>query len=247
MAGDARAAHWLVGDMASRAITGPVQLVALSACLLLAASYGTALEAMPYVAAGGTLERRLDSLEHGFVPVGLSLASQQMVLADCAAVSRSIYGRALGTGHRVRLLATCARIAAGITAGAPTHGYGWYVGALMAAEQGDRAGLNRQLAQAYATAPTEQWLAELRVDLVETHMDQIDPALLASHDRDLALLVRSQRGVRTIANRYVRVAAFRERITRIVERLPVADQKRFLANVRQQGEAAGPGLPGIVR
>lgn len=221
--------------------------MALSACLLIAASYGTALEAMPYVAAGGTLERRLDALEHGVVPIGLSLASQQMVLADCAAVSRSVYGRTLGTDRRARLLATCARISAGITAHTPTHGYGWYVGARTAAEQGDRASLNRQLARAYDMAPTEQWLAELRVDLVESHIDQIDPGTLAGHDRDLALLVRSQRGVRAIANRYVRVAAFRERITRIVERLPAADQERFLANVRQQVRAADPAIPGTIR
>lgn len=222
-------------------------MAALSACLLLAAAYGTALEAMPYVATGGTLEHRLATLEQGVVPIGLSLPARQLLLEDCAAVSRSIYGRTLRADRRAELLGACARAAARITADTPTHGYGWYVGALMEVERGDRSAFNIQLERAYQTAPTEQWLAELRADLVESHLDQVEPANLDSHVRDLTLLVRSQRGVRTIANRYLRVPAFRERITRIVELLPVADQKRFLANIRQQIHAADPGAPGDTR
>ena len=55
----------------------------------------------------------------------------------------------------------------------------------------------------------------------------------ATHQRDLALLVQSQRGIATIARRYVAQPDFRERITAIVEALPQADQVRFLANVKE--------------
>jgi hypothetical protein len=54
----------------------------------------------------------------------------------------------------------------------------------------------------------------------------------SAHDDDLRMLVRSDRGIATIATRYVSDAAFRDRITAIVETMTPPDQQRFIGSVR---------------
>jgi hypothetical protein len=114
----------------------------------------------------------------------------------------------------------------------PSYAYGWYsIAAFSFALADDERGLYA-LRRSQAVAKSEQWLTERRVQLSEIYLAQLDEAALASHRQDLILLAQSNRGVRSIARRYVEDANFRERITALVETLPDADQARFVANVR---------------
>jgi hypothetical protein len=217
--------------------TSSVQpLILAAACLLigLAGAYAATREAGPLAAAGQDLPERMAALREGAVPSGLSLASRDLVLDDCSDAVTSLYGRTRPTDERQANLVACGQIAANFVSASPAYGYGWYVTAAIAAESGDQAHFLEALKQSYTTSPAEQWLAERRVALVESHLDWLDPTLLHDHEQDLAMLVQTQRGIRAIARRYVAVPAFRDRITNVVLTLPDADQRRFLTSIKQQ-------------
>jgi hypothetical protein len=201
--------------------------------LLAGAAYVTAAESGPFLTIGETLSDRISGLESGGSAV-LSLDSRNLVLDTCTELATSMTGRLMRTAERQRDIGWCADTAAHFAAAAPGYGYAWYVTALMAAEQKDATGLAEGLSRSYATAPTEYWLAERRVALAEAHVEELDPALTAAHDRDLALLVQSRRGIADIARRYVAVPGFRERIGDIVATLPDVDQARFIDTLRGQ-------------
>jgi hypothetical protein len=232
--------------MSSRRARGAAGLLVLSfTSLLLAAgsAYALLAESGPYLFAGSGLAQRVEVLADGQLHPGLSRPAHDLVLDDCVAVASSLYGLALPTERRNAALATCDRAVAGFAAASPTYAYAYYVEALLAAERADPTVLNTALGASRALAPTEQWLAELRVKLAEDHLPQLEPTALAGHEADLALLVASQRGIRVIARRYAAVAGFRERITAIVETLPTEQQQRFVAALRSEIAARRPAAP----
>lgn len=219
-------------------------LLSLAALLLVAGSaYALLAESGPYLFAGSGLAQRVEVLGDGQLHAGLSRPAHDLVLDDCVAVASSLYGLALPTERRNAALTTCSSAAAGFAQASPTYAYAYYVEALLAAERADPDALNAALASSRALAPTEQWLAELRVKLAEEHLPQLQPAALEGHEADLALLVISQRGIRLIARRYAAVAGFRERITTIVEQLPPAEQRRFVSALRSEIAARRPAAP----
>ncbi|WP_439603092.1 hypothetical protein [Devosia sp.] len=229
--------------MTARRLHGGASLLLLSfTCLLVVAGSAYALfaESSPYLFAGKGIAQRIEVLAEGRLHPGLSRPAHDLVLDDCVTVASSLVGLTLPTSRRDAALATCGDAAARFAAQSPTYAYAYYVEALLAAERADPKAMNAALATSRALAPTEQWLAELRVKLAEDHLDQIQPAGLEGHAADLALLVGSQRGIRVIARRYAAIESFRERITAIVETLPVEQQKRFLAALRSEIAARRP-------
>lgn len=204
--------------------------------LLLAAgsAYALLAESEPYLFAGSGLAQRVQVLADGRLHPGLSRPAHDLVLDDCVDVAASLYGLTLPTERRNTALATCGTAASGFAKASPTYAYAYYVEALLAAERDDPDMLNAALSTSRALAPTEQWLAELRVKLAEDHLSWIRPTALQGHEADLALLVASQRGIRVIARRYAALEGFRERITAIVEQLPSEQQKRFVAALRHE-------------
>ena len=84
---------------------------------------------------------------------------------------------------------------ANISATSPATSYAWFVKALAASETGDADSMNRALEQSRITGPFEEWIAEDRVELAERWYGNLTPSARAGHDEDLALLVRSQRGI----------------------------------------------------
>jgi hypothetical protein len=218
----------------TRSSAGLLVLSLTSLLLLGGSAYALWAESGPYLFAGSGLAQRVQSLADGKLHSGLSRPAHDLVLDDCVQVAGSLYGLSMPTEPRNAALATCTAAAAGFADASPAYSYAYYVKALMAAERNDPTALNAALAQARAVAPTEQWLAELRVKLAEDHLPQLQPSGLAGHEADLGLLVTSQRGIRTIARRYATVESFRSRITAIVEKLPVEQQKRFIAALRSE-------------
>jgi hypothetical protein len=208
-------------------------LAGLSGVLLLAAAYVVAAEAGPYLSVGEGLSDRLQALESDR-PAVMSRDARKIVLDTCTGLTTTVAGLLLRTETRRAEADWCAGRAADFAESAPTAGYAWYVAAQLAADRHDQTAFADDLGRAYATAPTEQWLAERRVALAETHLAELTPDLLASHQRDLALLVQSARGVAAIARRYVAEPDFRNRIAAIVATLPNADQARFVATIRAQ-------------
>jgi hypothetical protein len=166
-----------------------------------------------------------------------STLSKTLLLETCAEAISGTYGRLQRAEARHAVLENCLRQADDITAAAPSLSYGWYVGALAAAQLGDVAGFNARLLRSQITGPAEQWIAEQRAALVEDHFADAGPEVRTRHTADLRLLVASGRGIASISGRYVREPEFRERITAIVETMPEADQARFVGQVRSSAAA----------
>lgn len=208
-------------------------LAGFAGALLAGAAYVATSEARPFVSVGETLPDRIAALEAAS-PAVVSLDGRNLVLDTCSELATSLAGRLMRTDERRRDTGWCADVATQYAASAPTYGYAWYVAALMAADRQDTPALVEDLARSYSTAPNEEWLAERRVALAEAHLGDLGPDLTAAHDRDLALLVQSKRGIADIARRYVAVPEFRERIGDIVATLSQQDQARFVDTLRGQ-------------
>lgn len=189
-------------------------------------------EAAPYFSAGPSAGAQFAAWRDGGIIDGVSIAAHTVLMDSCLLSLTSAHGRAQSTLDRQRVAQACADRAAIQTQSNPSFAYGWYVFAMASSLNGNWIEFNRTLRQAQSTAPTEQWLAELRVGLAEDHFDRLEPDVLALHEQDLALLVRSQRGIASIAQRYVSSQTFRARITDIVETLDPASQQAFIDAVR---------------
>jgi hypothetical protein len=162
-----------------------------------------------------------------------SLLSKRLVLDSCREAIGGPYGRLQPTDTRRLVLEHCLASADAIVGESPSYAFGWFIGALAATTLGDVEGFNARLKNAQVTGPSEQWIAELRVGLVEDNYAHATADVLTRHDADLRLLVQSPRGIQSIAARYASEPDFKSRITTIVETMPEADQARFVAEVRR--------------
>jgi hypothetical protein len=169
----------------------------------------------------------------------LSYRSVDGILQRCVNIVGGLYG-ALQPGERVELARlNCLETAEKAVAQMPSYALGWYSKSLFSYQLGQLQAGDFALVQAQQVGAHEQWIAEGRVQLAEDHFATLSPAALAGHQRDLALLAQSGRGVASVARRYVSQPDFRERITGIVEQLPPEDQVRFLNNVRRATQTLG--------
>jgi hypothetical protein len=209
----------------------------LASVLLSLGGIVTALRELNVFAVGSpTPEGRFEALLAGDYDPGPSPLSQRLLLDTCNEAISGIYGR-LQVGERRRLvLERCREAADAIVADAPSTSFAWYIGALAASALGDAEGFNARVLRSQITGPTEQWIAERRANLVEDNYAAADAEVLARHQRELRLLVASQRGISSIARRYVNDPGFRERVTQIVETMSEADQRRFVSSVRRAAE-----------
>lgn len=211
---------------------GRRSLVAASSLLLAVAALAGYLEAAPFFSAGPTARDQFAAWRDGHVVDGLSVGAHTVLMDSCLLALTSAYGRAQPTPDRLQVARACADRATAQTAVSPSFAYGWYVLAMASSQAGSWDTMNRALEMAQTVASREQWLAELRVALAEDNFDRLAPAALALHERDLALLVRSRRGISSIAERYVANPNFRARITDIVEQLDQDSQRAFIDAVR---------------
>ena len=160
-----------------------------------------------------------------------------MTLDHCAYAMQSTLGQLLAAADRQALAVACGDVAANISATSPATSYAWFVKALAASETGDADSMNRALEQSRITGPFEEWIAEDRVELAERWYGNLTPSARAGHDEDLALLVRSQRGIVAVGKRYASDPKFRDRIAAIVGAMGPRDQANFLAQVKRASGA----------
>ncbi|MGV8833382.1 MAG: hypothetical protein ACOH2N_15525 [Devosia sp.] len=167
---------------------------------------------------------------------GLSIESENQALLDCTGALQAMHSLAMmyrTPEQRAQLVPKCLAMSDNLAERSPSNAYAWYVGALASAQIEDWNGFNQRLAMSWRAGRIEQWIGELRVALAEGNYSRLDDITTANNALDLHMLVLSTRGVHAIAQRYVSDPGFRERITAIVETLPVEDQNRFVADVRR--------------
>lgn len=203
-------------------------LVATSAALLLSAAYITMVEVGPFATERLSERATVRAMAAGIVAPGLSIQSQTDFLFHCRVAMTSLAGRAQPTAVREQILDACGDGSDAIVAAAPGFSAAWYTGALVASFTGEPEKLNQWLAQSYATGPFEQWIAELRVDLVEDNFAKLDADLVDRHLADLAIQLSNDRGRRFLASRYLAFPQLRERIDLLLTTASEPDARRFL-------------------
>jgi hypothetical protein len=216
------------------------RLILLAALILcVGGAFAAFGETRSYLSGGTLPAEHFAALAEGRQLTGLSIPSNRLVLDNCFDALNGVYGRLQPADGRKAVATTCLQQAAQITRSMPSYSYAWYIASLSAAELGDSAGLADNLRQSQATGPSEEWIAELRVNLAEAHLGELPDDIRSHNDSDLAVLAESYRGVSSIAKRYVDDAGFRERITGIVEKLPDDVQRRFIAFVERAAQRTG--------
>lgn len=196
-------------------------------------------ELRPFLTGGQTREARFELIVTGGERPGISSYAQRLTLDNCLEAINSIYGRAQPSPRRQKALATCAELSAKIVTASPANAFAWFIGALAASGEGNVATMNDRLLHSRQTSPNEQWVAELRVELAENRLDDLDALNREGHELDLKLMTESYRGAQSIARRYINDVQFRERIVVLVETLPEATQARFVRNVRRAARELG--------
>ncbi|KQX42495.1 hypothetical protein ASD04_00535 [Devosia sp. Root436] len=209
----------------------------LSLGLAMLGGWAAYQEASVYFTSGTTSISRLLALPATSNAPGLAPSTQSSTLADChrAMQQPNAYEmRALPPEGKAALQQHCHDIAAAAVAERPTDAFAWVTGAAVAAAEQNWQDFNTFLRTAQAVAPSEQWIAEHRVDLAETHYDKLEPATRSGNDADLAMLVLSDRGIFSIAQRYLDQESFRERVTAILEQMPADRQRRFINSLNRR-------------
>lgn len=197
------------------------------------------VELRPFLTGGQTREARFEIIVTGGERPGISSYAQRLTLDNCLEAINSIYGRAQPTLRRQKALTSCGDLSAQIVAASPANAFAWFIGALVAAGEGNVAAMNDRLVHSRQTSPNEQWIAELRVELAESWLDDLDASNKEGHELDLKLMTESYRGAQSVARRYINDVQFRERIVVLVETLPEDTQLRFVQNVRRAAREMG--------
>ncbi|MBJ3783122.1 hypothetical protein [Devosia sediminis] len=168
---------------------------------------------------------------------GLWTRTQQSVLKNCERAllaTRSLEVRYLPTQTQEALVPHCRQTAETAAARFPTDSYAWSVSALAAAHMQDWPGMNDALIRSQLTGPHEGWIAELRVAVAQDNFAQLEAEALEAADADLRLLLASESGIGTLAQRYVDEPDFRARVEAQVETQPAQIQRRFINEVRKR-------------
>jgi ATP/maltotriose-dependent transcriptional regulator MalT len=211
--------------------------------VLAVSAFAVAGEISSYVAAGGTDAAFFDRLAQASPAPAISRSGAEAVLMRCESVVAGQYGARQTDAERMFALGHCWSFAAQTLEQMPSYSYGWYTLALFQLSLGDLESGLQSLSQSQRAGRNEQWVAERRVHLGELVLSELDPETRAGHDADLTMLAQSNRGVRSIAQRYIKNEEFRGRITAIVETLPEETQVRFVSRVRAAAREASMDTP----
>ena len=157
--------------------------------------WGAAGEMRAFHVEGGDRMDRALALASKETGPGLAVATRRASLLDCGTALTDGAGfDTLLPANQASILTGCAELARDVAVANPTQSYAYFTAAAVAARNGDWPVVSEQLQLSYLTAPDEQWLAEWRVNLVEDHRDNLDPAILSLHERDLRVMAASWAG-----------------------------------------------------
>lgn len=190
------------------------------------------LELRPFsIQAQGEKERFQNIAADRLAP-GLSAYSGRFVLDDCLNAMTSLYGRLQSETRREAVAAGCTQLSATLLRRAPTDAYAHLIAAFASRSLGDREAANRQLALSHATGANELWVAELRFELFEDDLENLDLQMREAADADMLLLLRHHRGQQALVRHYLAKPASRERISAMVETVPIETREAFLHYLR---------------
>lgn len=217
-------------------------LLAVSALILGSwGAYLAAREIAPFDFSFAPRSEILDRLALEPAPVPPSTFGTNVALEICDEAMTRLLFHLAPSARKSAVANSCLETAETSVSQMPSHSYGYYVEALARFALGETEAAIRALERSQAVGPNEQWLAERRVALAETHYGELDSYEEEGHHADLALLAQSRRGIRSIAARYVANPGFRERVTAVVETLPNEIQQRFVNLVRAEARSMGAG------
>lgn len=174
--------------------------------------------------------REMSALSEAVTAVPASIRGQYDLINRCRVSALSATGLLQDPAVRANLLEACAGHMRAILADSPGNAFA----ATALAEFGSRLkdpSMADALFLSQDIAPNEQWLAELRVRVFEDYANELPSTAQEREKKDIAILVLSSHGIRSMAQRYVRDPAFRERVVSVVETLPARDQNRFISAV----------------
>ncbi|TYR33053.1 hypothetical protein FY036_08290 [Mesorhizobium microcysteis] len=205
------------------------------------------LELRPFSIQAQGERERFQNIAGDRLATGLSAYSGRFVLDDCLNAMTSIYGRLQSEARREAVAARCAKLSETLLRRAPTDAYAHLIAAFASRSLGDRDAANRELALSHATGPNELWVAELRFELFEDDLDNLDTQAREAADADMVLLFQHHRGQQALVRRYLAKPASRERISAMVENVPIETREAFLHYLRtavderagQQARGAG--------
>ena len=209
------------------------------------ASFGVALLALGawvFAQEGGTYLLHADTavtsinLRSEDDPIGLGIATRSEVLRECDRTLRSEKSFELMVLSTVKfedLRQKCATIAQTIAEDSPVFSMAWAVAARAAAEAEDWPKMNQFYKASQQTSPNEQWIGRLRFEAADSFFDQLDDGSRALYNEDLAMLIRSNKGIPYIARQYVLDLAFRSRITTVLQTMSETDQRRYVSILRR--------------
>ncbi|QRF54347.1 hypothetical protein D4A92_22785 (plasmid) [Rhizobium rosettiformans] len=173
------------------------------------------------------------AIVRGELGSGFSFYGQKRLMAACMQGMTGFWFSLAAPEQRKAHAENCLGHALSYAENTPLESLTWTVAARASFVLGDHDGLNRYLGYARRSAPNEQWVAGLRVNLAEDALAALSDINRLEHDQDLSLMVLSRKGISAIAGRYWANEGFRERITAVVEKMPNEDQRRFVSSVRR--------------
>lgn len=228
--------------MSSAVRQGPAYALLAMVCVTLAVAGAFAMreEFSAYLRTGSIVNRVKQVTPD--MTIGLSTNSMRAALGDCVGAMQRFKSLEMmyeAPESRASILENCLAIADEIAARAPSMSLAWFTGAFAAITLNDTVGFNDRMRRSQLTAPSEQWLVDMRVELAETHLSDLNAQALAAHEEDLKLMVRSAVGLRNVAKRWIRDDTFRTRIADIVENMPQETQQRFITNLQRAVRNAG--------
>lgn len=210
-----------------RRIVAHLSLIAVCLALYCVGIIATIAELKPFVATDTTDRAKVAGIALGVDRPQYSIQSQLAFLYDCRIAINSMAGRLQPTPVRQKIARYCLEQSQQLTTSSPIFSAAWYTQALAASNLGDWALANTALRRSYQTGQNEQWLSELRIDLVEDNYEQVDQALLTNHRADIATLLADENGRADLVLRYVARATMAERIDDALDQVAAASRKRF--------------------
>lgn len=218
-------------------------LVLIVIALILGSSgaYLVAREMAPFDFSFAPRSEIFERLASEPAPVPPSIFGTNVALEICDETMSRLSFQLAPTERKSAVAISCLETAQYALSGAPSLSYGHFVASIAHFALGNAEPALLALERSQALGPNEQWIAERRVGLAEVHYDALGDYAGAGHLADLGLLAQSRRGIRSIAARYVANPQFRERVTAVVETLPVEIQRRFVSIVRTEARNIGVG------
>lgn len=171
---------------------------------------------------------RFEMAAKGDLPNPLSYTGERQILLDCMEMADGLYARLQGKDALKAIAMTCAYAADRAMVSNPYYGFAALVRARMASIDEDWPRMNQMLRLSQIGAGSEQWVSVERLKLYTRYEERIENETLAARDADIALLLESPVGIKSIAKLYVENENLRTLIANEAEKRSEKVQARLV-------------------